>query len=127
MRGLGTGQCRPVNISKILIETGGKRMKSIITLGRFQQEISGMKGLELIRDEPLEPISIHMPVEHVHVILSASPYIALRSGSVHICLSHIQTIRRSTKRGRKLYRIKCGDYTASDTAVPVEYCLWYEE
>jgi len=101
-------------------------MKSAgISLGIFRQEISGMKGLRFTGNNPLEPISISMPVDSVHVSLPYNIYLA--SGSVRVCLSHIQTIKRFDKDSRKSYLITCGDYKASDTTVPVKYRLWYEE
>lgn len=98
-----------------------------ITLGRFREEIGRMNALHLIRDEPLEPLSISMPVDRIGVILGASPYIALHSGTASVTLSHIQTVKRSIKGGQKSYRIICGNYTASNVPQLVEYRLFYEE
>lgn len=100
---------------------------NVLSLGRFRDEISRVKAPYLTRDNPLEPLSISMPVDHIHVVLGASPYISLRSGTVSVTLSHIQTIKRSIKGGVKGYRIVCGDYTASIEPRPVEYHIYYDK
>lgn len=99
---------------------------NVLSLGRFRDEISEMKAPYLTRDEPLEPLSISMLVDHISVVLGASPYITLRSGTTSVTLSHIQTIKRSTKRGKKSYKIVCGDYSESDIPRPIEYRLYVE-
>lgn len=99
---------------------------NVLSLGRFRDEISRAKAPYLTRNEPLESLSISMSVDHIGVVLGASPYITLRSGTTSVTLSHIQTIKRSTKRGRKSYKIVCGDYSESDTPRPIEYRLYME-
>lgn len=101
-------------------------MGNTISLGQFKNEINSLSGLHLTRDEPLEPLSIEMPVDHVHVTLGASPYIVLRSGLATAALSHITEIRRSNKGGRKSYKIVCKDYSSNfDDPARVEFRLFY--
>lgn len=95
-----------------------------MSLGRFRADISKMTSPRLTRDNPLEPLSISMPVDSIHVVLGASPYIALHSGPASVTLSHIKTVKKSIKDGRKSYRIICGDYTASDIPQLVEYRIF---
>lgn len=96
-----------------------------LSLGKFREEISDLKPLVLTRDEPLEPLSISMQADSITIVLGASPYIALRSGNTSICLSHIQTVRRSTYHGKNAFRIVCGDYTASNDPQPIGYLLTF--
>lgn len=94
-----------------------------LPLGRFREEISSLKPPYFERDEPLEPLSVKIQADSINVILGGSPYISLRSGNTSICLSHIQTIKRSVKHGQKSYRVICSDYTVSDDPHPIEYRL----
>lgn len=98
-----------------------------MSLGRFRADISNMTAPRLTRDNPLEPLSISMPVDSIHVVLGAFPYIALHSGPASVTLSHIQTVKRSTKGGRKSYLIVCGDYTTSNVPQLVEYRIFCGE
>jgi len=98
-----------------------------LSLGQFRNEISRMKDSRLTRDEPLEPLSISMPIDHIAVALGASPYISLRSGSTSVALSHVRAVKRSVKGGVKSYKIICNDYSTSNVPVPVEYRLFFGE
>ena len=98
-----------------------------MTLGQFMKEISGLKPPRLTRDEPFEPLSISMQADSINVILSASPYIALRSGNTSVTLSHVQTVKPSVKHGQKSYKVICGDYTASNDPQPIEYRLVFPD
>ena len=98
-----------------------------LTLGQFRELTRDLKPPRLVRDEPLEPLSISMQADNINVILSASPYIALRSGNTSVTLSHIQTIKPSVKHGQKSYKVVCGDYTASNDPQPIEYRLVFPD
>lgn len=104
-------------------EMKGMPMKSVISLAQFRGEIASTKNLQLTNDDPLRPSSIDMKVDHVTVVLGASPYIALKNACGSICLSHIKSIKRSLASGRRSYIIRCGDYTVSNDPVPVDYWL----
>lgn len=86
-----------------------KKLK--MSLGTFRTDVKELTALYFEADNPLEPLYVYMPVDRISVILSASPYIALRSGSTSIALSHIRWIERSIKGGRKSYEIICANYT----------------
>lgn len=100
-----------------------------LSLGRFCREVAKMENPRFLLkiNEVLNPLAISAPIDRITVILGASPYIAMHSGLASITLSHIQEIKRSVKRGRKSYKIICGDYTASNTPEPVAYYLYYIE
>ena len=100
-------------------------MGNTISLGQFRNEISTLSGLHLTRDEPLEPLSVSMPVDRVCVVLGASPYIVLHSGSATAVLSHIAEIRRSNKGGRKSYKIACNSYANSAVPAQMQFRLFY--
>lgn len=102
-------------------------MGNTISLGQFRNEISTLSGLHLTRDEPLEPLSVSMPVDRVGVILGASPYITLHSGAATAVLSHITEIKRSAKGGRKSYKVTCSSYESSDTPIQVQFQLYYAD
>jgi len=97
---------------------------SQISLGKFRAEIASMTAPRLVRNEPLEPLSISVHANSVNVVLGASPCISLCSGLTSVVLSHILEIKRSIKGGERSYKIICDDYTASDIPVPVEYRLF---
>lgn len=100
-------------------------MKNILSLGQFRNEISALSGLHLTRDEPLEPLSVSIPVDRVCVVLGASPYIVLHYGSAAAVLSHITEIIRSNKGGRKSYKTVCNSYASSDVPVQMQFRLFY--
>lgn len=102
-------------------------MKNILSLGQFRNEISALSGLHLTRDEPLEPLSVLMPVDCVGVVLGASPYIVLHSGAATAVLSHITEIRRSVKKGRNSYKIICNNYANPDVPTQVQFRLYYAD
>lgn len=86
-------------------------MGNTVTLGQFRNEISTVTDLHFSIDNPLEPLSVIMPVDRVGVVLGASPYITLHSGSAAAVLSHIVRVRRSVKDGKRSYKIVCNDYS----------------
>lgn len=99
-------------------------MGNTITLGQFRNEIGTVTDLHFTVDNPLEPLSISMPVDRVGVVLGASPYITLHSGSAAAVLSHITRIRRSVKDGKRSYKIACNDYSSNfDNPAQVEFRL----
>ena len=100
-------------------------MGNTISLGQFRNEIGTLPGLHLTRDEPFEPLSVSMPVDRVCVVLGASPYIVLHSGSATAVLSHIAEIRRSNKGGRKSYKIACNSYANSAVPAQMQFRLFY--
>lgn len=97
-----------------------------MSLGRFRDEITRVKPMLLVRDEPLEPLSIVMPVDSVAVTLGASPCISLKFGAASVVLTHIQAVKPSVKGGTRSFRIVCSDYSASNVPVIVEYRLLCE-
>ena len=73
-------------------------MKSNMSLGQFRAELGSYNSFQLVFDDPLSPLTFSTLFNHAAVILSASPYIALKNSSGHLCLSHIQAIK---KRGKQ--------------------------
>lgn len=102
-------------------------MKNDISLGQFRNEVNSVLNLHLTRDEPLEPLSLFVPVDRARVVLGASPYIVLCSGSASITLSHIHQIKRSTKGGRKSYKIICKNYADTSDPIQTQFRLYYED
>lgn len=93
--------------------TAGNKRAQYISLSRFQAETGGCRKYTLSGDDPLIPISIAGEFDHIAVCISASPYIALRSNSSQICISHIDKIKRVLEEGGKAYTIFCKDYSGS--------------
>lgn len=98
-----------------------------ISLGSFRKAISGLKPPRLVLDNPLEPLSLKMQADSIHVIIGANPYISLRSGDTNITLSHVQTVRPSIWRDQKSYNIVCGDYSTSDIPRLIKYRLVFPD
>ena len=84
-----------------------------ISLSRFRAETGGYRKYTLSGDDPLIPISVAGEFDHIAVCISASPYIALRSSSNQICISHIDKIKRVPEEGGTAYTIVCNDYSGS--------------
>lgn len=98
-----------------------------LSLGRFWEEISGLKPPRLVRDDPLEPLSVFMKSESVHVVLGACSCIYLRAGDITIVLSHIEAVKRSQKGGQRSYVIICRDISDSDIPKLVKFRLIFED
>lgn len=73
-------------------------MKSNLSLGKFRNEIGTYSRFMLEYDDPLTPLAFSTQFSHASVILSASPYIALKNGVDFLCLTHIQSIKKKGKR-----------------------------
>ena len=99
-------------------------MKGTMSLGQFRSEIMSYKSFQLLFDDPLTPLSFSVLFDQISVILSASPYIALKNSAGYLCLSHIQTIKKRGKDdGLQSYMFQCGDYSASNDPIPVTFVL----
>lgn len=95
------------------VVTAGNTKAQYISLSRFKAETGGCRKYTLSGDDPLIPISITGEFDHIAVCISASPYIALRSTSNKICISHIDKIKRVLEEGGTAYTIFCKDYSGS--------------
>lgn len=99
-------------------------MKSNMSLGQFRAELGSYNSFQLVFDDPLSPLTFSTLFNHAAVILSASPYIALKNSSGYLCLSHIQAIKKCGKTdGYQSYIFVCNDFTISNDPVPVRYVL----
>lgn len=99
-------------------------MKSNLSLGKFRSEIGMYNRFMLEYDDPLAPLAFSVQFNHVSVILSASPYIALKNSVDFLCLSHIQSIKKKRKTdGYQSYIFICGDYSVDGDPVPVRFTL----
>lgn len=99
-------------------------MKANMSLGQFRAEILAYSSFQLTFDDPLSPLSFSAMFDHAAVVLSASPYIALKNSTGYLCLSHIQAIKKRGKtEGHQSYIFLCGDLTLSDDPTPVKYVL----
>lgn len=85
-------------------------MNANLSLGRFRSEIGGYSHFRLYLDEPLNPLSFSASFDNIMVVLSASPYIALKNSAGHLCLSHIQSIEKVERDGKtQSYMLSCKD------------------
>lgn len=99
-------------------------MKANMSLGQFRAEITAYNSFQLTFDDPLSPLTFSVLFDHAAVVLSASPYIALKNSAGYLCLSHIQAIKKRGKTdGHQSYTFSCGDLTLSDTPTPIKYVL----
>lgn len=99
-------------------------MKANMSLGQFRAEIVAYNSFQLTFDDPLNPLTFSARFDHATVVLSASPYIALKNSDGYLCLSHIQAIKKRRKTGGyQSYTFICGDFSLSDTPIPVKYVL----
>ena len=99
-------------------------MQCNMSLGQFRLEITSYKSFQLMFDDPLSPLTFSTLFDNISVILSASPYIALKNSAGYLCLSHIQAIKkRGKKDGYQSYTFQCGDYSASNNPIPVKFVL----
>lgn len=99
-------------------------MQGNMSLGQFRLEITSYKSFQLLYDDPLSPLTFSILFDNISVILSASPYIALKNNAGYLCLSHIQAIKKHGKAGGyQSYIFQCGDYSASNDPIPVRFIL----
>ncbi len=99
-------------------------MKSNLSLGKFRTEIGTYSRFMLEYEDPLTPLAFSVQFDHASVILSASPYIALRNGVDSLCLSHIQSIKRKGKtEGYQAYIFICNNYSMDGDPIPVRFTL----
>ena len=99
-------------------------MKSNLSLGQFRSEIGSYHQFQLLADDPLSPISFSVCFDHAAVVLSASPYIALKNSAGHVCLSHIQSIKKRVKTGEyQSYIFMCNDFSVSNDPTEVRFVL----
>lgn len=98
-----------------------------LSLGQFRELVRDLKPPRLTWDCPFSPLTVSIQMDNVSVILSASPFIALRSGENHVSLSHIQTIKRTTRHGKNAFMVVCNDYTSTNNPVPVEVLLQFPD
>lgn len=99
-------------------------MKANMSLGQFRAEITSYNSFQLMFDDPLSPLTFSVLFDHAAVVLSASPYIALKNSTGYLCLSHIQAIKKRGKTdGYQSYIFICGDFSLSDAETPVKYVL----
>lgn len=99
-------------------------MNSSISLGRFREEIASFNSFVLTYDNAFSPISFSLTTDHVTVCLSNSPYVSFRDGSVWICLSHIDTIKKSSGgHDEKVFIFICNSYISANTPVEEKFSL----
>lgn len=99
-------------------------MQANMSLGQFRSEIGLYNRFQLLFDDPFSPVTFSTLFDHATVILSASPYIALKNSAGYLCLSHIQAIKKRGKtEGYQSYIFQCGDYSSSNEPIPVKYVL----
>jgi len=99
-------------------------MKSNLSLGKFRTEIEMYSRFMLEYEDPLTPLTFSIQFDHASVILSASPYIALKNGVDFLCLSHIQSIKKKRETdGYQAYIFVCGNYSIDDDPIPVRFTL----
>ena len=72
-------------------------MKSNLSLGKFRNEIGTYSRFMLEYDDPLTPLAFSTQFSHASVILSASPYIALKMVLTSCVLP---TFRLSRRKGK---------------------------
>lgn len=99
-------------------------MKANMSLGQFRAEIGAYSSFQLTFDDPLSPLTFSVLFDRAVVILSASPYIALKNSAGNLCLSHIQAIKKRGKtEGYQSYIFLCNDFTSSNDPISVKYVL----
>lgn len=99
-------------------------MQANMSLGQFRAEIGSYNSFQLMFDDPLSPFSFSTMFDHASVILSASPYIALKNSAGYLCLSHIHAIKKRGKTdGYQSYIFQCNDFTASNDPSPMKFVL----
>lgn len=99
-------------------------MKANMSLGQFRAEIGSYNSFQLTFDDPLSPLTFSTLFDRATVILSASPYIALKNSAGNLCLSHIQSIKKRGKTdGYQSYIFLCNDFTLSNDPTPVRFVL----
>lgn len=99
-------------------------MKANMSLGQFRAEIVGYSSFQLVFDDPLSPLTFSVLFDDAAVILSASPYIALKNSAGYLCLSHIQAIKKRGKtEGYQSYIFSCRDLSLSNDPIPVKFVL----
>lgn len=75
-------------------------MKSNMSLGQFRSEIGAYKHFQLLADDPLSPISISAMFDHAVVVLSASPYVALKNSATAFASAISLQSRKDARRER---------------------------
>ncbi len=99
-------------------------MKTNITLGQFRSEIGACHHFQIFSDDPLRPLSFSTVYDKIAVVLSGSPYIALKNSGGHLCLSYIQAIKKYKKVGRfQYYIVACNDFSPLNDPVEVQYLI----
>jgi len=99
-------------------------MQANMSLGQFRLEIGAYNRFQLLFDDPLSPISFSTQFDHASVILSASPYLALKNSNDCLCLSHIQAIKkRGRTEGYQSYIFLCNDFSFSNDPTPMKFIL----
>lgn len=99
-------------------------MKANMSLGQFRAEIGSYSSFQLTFDDPLSPLTFSTLYDHAAVILSASPYIALKNSAGRLCLSHIQAIKKRGKtEGYQSYIFLCNDFSPTNDPISVKYIL----
>ncbi len=98
-------------------------MKKKLSMGQFRSDVCQRKNLTLEFDEPLLPVTVKTKIDHLSVVLSASPYISVINEAGYVCISHIKTIWRCEDDNS--YIIRCGDYSSCNDPALVDYRLHY--
>ncbi len=99
-------------------------MKANMSLGQFRAEIESYSSFQIKFDAPLNPFFFSATFDHATVVLSASPYIALKNSSGYLCINHIQAIKKRGKAADyQSYIFLCNDYTRPDEPTPVKFIL----
>lgn len=99
-------------------------MQSNFSISQFRAEIGIYSQFLLSSDNPLLPESMRMGFDHASVILSTAPYIALKNSAGYLCLNHIRSIQKWNKEdGSRSYIVTCGDYSASNDPIEVDFIL----
>ncbi len=99
------------------------------TLWDVRNDASGATLYAVEYRFPASPANYNLSFDKIGVNLSASQYIALKGdgGSMTIALIR-EVTRRAQKDGSILYRLKCADYTGSDTGelVTIKLTIFHE-
>ena len=99
-------------------------MKANMSLGQLRAEIGAYSRFQLTFDDPLSPLTFSTTFDHATVILSASPYIALKNSVDYLCISHVHAIKKRGKTdGYQSYILQCNDFTASNDPIPMKFVL----
>lgn len=97
---------------------------SVISMGEFRVEVEKYKNFVLTYDDVLSPMRFSVAFSHIFVMLSASPYISFRNGDTKMCLSCVESIRRSrTKNGVAKFIIACKDCSSPNAPEQVKFTL----